>query len=475
MSPAQILAILRARWWIAVLVLIVTVAATVGVTMRTPKMYTANAVLIVDTKPDPVSSMMFGGMASPLFMATQVEIIQSDRVAARVVRNLKLVQNPQVREQWVTATEGKIAIETWLGEMFQKAMLVQPGRASSVLNLTYRAPDPDFAAALANAFAQAYLETGLEMRVDPAKKYSDFFDVRSKDAREKLEAAQTKLSTFQQDKGVITTDERLDIENAKLNTLSSQLVALQALASESGVRQAQAQRGSVDEMQEVMGSSIISGLKGELSRSELRLQEMSNRLGDNHPQVVEVKLSIEGLKTKIETETRRATSSVGVSANINRQRVAELRASLETQRTKLLQMKGMRDEGAVLARDVESAQRAYDAVVGRLNQSTLESTATLSNVSVLTPATPPQLPSSPQLGKAAGASVLVGLMLGLGLAFGIELLDRRVRTKDDVSAAMGGLAVLGVLPKPAGRKLLGGKRATPEQARMVSRLPAPAN
>ena len=71
--------------------------------------------------------------------------------------------------------------------------------------------------------------------------------------------------------------------------------------------------------------------------------------------------------------------------------------------------------------------------------------------------------------------MLVGLMLGLGLAFGIELLDRRVRTKDDVSAAMGGLAVLGVLPKPAGRKLLGGKRATPEQARMVSRLPAPAN
>ena len=472
MSLGQIVAIFRARWWIALLVLIATVAGTVLYTQRLPKMYTANAMMIIDTKPDPVSAMMYGGMASPLFMATQVEIIQSDRVAARVVRNLRLAQNPQVREQWMAATEGRLSIEVWLAEMFQRSMIVRPSPQSSVLTLSYRAPDPQFASALANAFVQAYLETGLEMRVDPAKQYSSFFDVRVKDAREKLEAAQAKVSSFQQEKGVITTDERLDIETAKLNELNSQLISLQAIASESGVRQAQAQGGSADQMQEVMGSGVISGLKAELSRSEIRLQEMSNRLGDNHPQVVEAKLSIDGLKSKIEAETRRATSSVGVSASINRQRVAELRGALEAQRNKLLRMKGMRDEGAVLARDVESAQRAYDAVVTRLNQSTLESQATLSNVSVLNPATPPQEPSSPQLVKATLASVLVGVLAGLSLAFGIELLDRRVRTKEDVTAAMGGLTVLGVLPKPARRMLLG--RPTPVLQRMMGRLPAPA-
>ena len=473
MSFGQIIAIFRVRWWIALLVLVVTVAATVGYTMQTPKLYTASAAMIVDTKPDPVSTL-FGGMASPLFLATQIEIIQSDRVAARVVRNLKLAQNPQVREQWIAATKGQGNIETWLAEMFQRAMLVKPSPQSSILTIFYRAPDPQFAAALANAFVQAYIETGLEMRVDPAKKYTDFFDTRVKDAREKLEAAQAKVSSFQQEKGVITTDERVDIENAKLNELSSQLVSLQQLAAESGVRQTTAQGSSADGMQEVMGSAVISGLKGELSRSEIRLQEMSNRLGDNHPQVVEAKLAIDGLKGKIDVETRRATSSVGVSANINRQRVAELRGALEAQRNKLLRMKSMRDEAAVLARDVESAQRVYDAVVGRLNQSTLESQATLSNVSVLTPATPPAEPSSPALMKATGASLIVGVILGLALAFGIELLDRRVRTKEDVTEAMGGLTVLGVLPKPARRKLIGGRRPTPVQQRMMGRLPAPA-
>ena len=474
MSVSQIIAILRARWWVAVLVLVVAVAGTGLYTKSMPKMYTASAMLIVDSKPDPVSAMMFGGMASPVFMATQVDVMQSERVAMRVVRNLKLAENPQVRAQWLADTQGKGSVEAWLAETFQKALKVEPARQSSVIAVSYKAPDPQFAAGLANAFVQAYLETSLEMRVDPAKQYSSFFDTRAKDARENVERAQAKVSSYQKDKGIIATDERLDIETARLSELSSQLVSMQAVASESGSRQTQAQGESADRMQEVLNNSLISGLKGELSRNEVKLQELSARLGDNHPQVIEAQVNIAGLKSKIDAETRRVSSGVGVSATINRQRVAEVRAALEAQRAKVLRMKSMRDEGAVLARDVESAQRAYDAVVARLNQSTLESQATLSNVHILTPATPPLEPSSPQVGKTTLVSVIVGAFLGFGLALLIELLDRRVRTKEDVSAAMGGLAVLGVLPKPSGYGLLGGRRASLAGQRMVGRLPAPA-
>ena len=473
MNLAQALAILRARWWVALLVLILTVAGTVAVMMNRPKMYTAHAAMVVDTKPDPVSAMMYGGMASPLFMATQVDVIKSDRVANRVVRNLRLADNPQVRQQWMEATGGTASIDTWLAETFQKRMTVTPSPQSSVLTLSYQAPDPQFASALANAFVQAYLETNLELRVDPAKQYSTFFDNRAKEARERLELAQTTLSKYQKDKGIVATDERLDIENSRLAELSSQLVAMQAVSSESGSRQAQAQGGSADRMQEVLNSGLVSGLTSEVLRSEAKLQEMSSRLGDNHPQVVEAKANIASLRSKIDSETKRVTSGVGVSANINRQRVAEVRAALDAQRTKMLTMKGMRDESSVLVRDVETAQRAYDAVVQRFNQSSLESQATLSNVNVLTPATPPLEPSTPPPLKIALMSILGGAALGLAAALALEMLDKRVRTKGDASAAMGGLAVLGVLPKPAARKLLGGKRPSLSQQRMVGRLAPP--
>jgi len=473
MNLHQALAILRARWWVALLVLLLTAAGTVAYMVTKPKLYTASAAMVVDTKPDPVSAMMYGGMASPLFMATQVDVIKSDRVANRVVRNLKLAENPQVRAQWLEATGGTASIDTWLAETFQKRMSVTPSPQSSVLTVSYQAPDPQFAAALANAFVQAYLQTNLELRVDPAKQYSAFFDNQAKEARERLEAAQARLSAYQKTKGIIATDERLDIENARLAELSSQLVALQAVASESGSRQAAAQGASADRIQEVLNSGLVSGLRAEMLRNEANLQQLSERLGDNHPQVQEAKANIAALRAKIESETRRVTSGVSVSANINRQRVAEVRAALEAQRNKMLTMKGQRDESSVLVRDVETAQRAYDAVVTRFNQSSLESQATLSNVNVLTPATPPLEPSTPSPFKIGLMALLGGAALGIAAALLLEMLDKRVRTKEDASAAMGGLAVLGVMPRPATKRLLGGQRASLSQQRMVGRLAPP--
>jgi polysaccharide biosynthesis transport protein len=165
---------------------------------------------------------------------------------------------------------------------------------------------------------------------------------------------------------------------------------------------------------------------------------------------------------------------VGVSANINRQRVAEVRAALEAQRNKMLTMRGQRDESSVLVRDVETAQRAYDAVVARFNQSSLESQATLSNVNVLTPATPPLEPSTPPALKLAVVALLGGIGLGIAAAIGLEMLDRRVHTKEDASSAMGGLPMLGVMPKPKAKLLRGNKQVLLTQRRVVGQVAPPS-
>lgn len=448
MSFGQFFAILKARRWVAMAMLGIVVVLTLVVSLLLPKQYLATASVVVDFKPDPVSAMLYQGAASPAFTATQVDVIQSDRVAQRVVRNLKLTESAQVREQWQDATNGQGSIEQWLADQFQRNMDVKPSRESNVISVSYKAPDPRFAAALANAFVQAYMETSLELRVDPARQYSAFFDTRVKESREALERAQTKLSDYQRAKGIIASDERLDVENSRLNELSSQLVAIQAIASESSSRQSQAQ-GSGDRMQEVLGNSLIQSLKADLSRAESKLQELNAKLGESHPQVVEAKASIDTLRSRIESETRRVTGGVGVSANINRQREAELRASIEAQRKKLLEMKAVRDEGAVLVRDVESAQRAYEGIVARFNQTTLESQTTQSNVNVLTPASPPLEPSSPRVVLNMLLAIFLGTLLAAIAVVGLELRDRRVRSVADIGSGLG-LPVLGVLPTPQG-------------------------
>ena len=471
MNLTQFLSILKARWWVAALVFLLTVGTTLAVSLWLPKQYTATSTVVIDVKPDPIAGQ-FAGMLSPSYMATQVDVIRSDRVAQRVVRNLKLADNAQLRAEWLEATGGTGDIEAWISSRFKPNMDVKPSRESNVISVSYAAPDPGFAAALANAFVQGYIDTALDLKVDPAKQYSNFFDLRAKDAREALEKAQARLSAFQREKGIIATDERLDVENARLSELSSQLVMLQALAAESGSRQAQAQGPAGDRIQEVLGSGLISQLKADLSRNEARLQELSARLGDNHPQVIESKANINALRSRLDLETKRVTGGVGVTATINRQREAEVRASLDAQRSKLLRLKAVRDEGAVLVREMENAQRAYEAVLVRLNQTSLESQATQGNIFVLGKATPPGGPSSPKVLLNTALSVVIGALLAIGAVLALELLDRRVRAFEDLTTALG-LPVLGVMPKPTASFKLGKQRLSLMQQRLVTSLPAP--
>ncbi len=448
MSFAQFLAILRARRIAAAAVFVVVLLVTAVISLVLPKQYTATASVVADNRLDPIVGALAQANA-PSFVATQIDVILSDRVALKVVSNLKLDQNPQIRQQWQDDTQGAGAIDVWLAESFQKRLVVKPSRESNVITVSFTAPDPKFAAGIANAFVQAYLQTSLELRVDPAKQYSSFFESRAKDARDALEVAQNKLSNYQQSSGIVATDERLDVENARLAELSSQLVGIQAVASESGSRNAQAAT-SAERLPEVLNNALVGSLKAELARNEARMQELGSRLGDSHPAVQELKANIADSRDKLQQEIRRITGSLGVNNTVNRQRESEIRAALSAQRDKVLKLKASRDEVAVLQRDVESAQRAYDAVTSRLTQSSLESQTTQSNISVLTTATPPLQHSSPRLFLNLALATVVGLLLAVAAAIGAEQLDRRLRCQEDIGAALG-LPVLGVMLKPGSR------------------------
>ncbi len=470
MTFSQFLSILKARWLSALLVLVLTVGTTVGVSLLLPKNYTASAAVVLDVRsPDPIAGMVLGAMAMPAYMATQVDIIQSDRVAQRVVQGLRMTENAQTRQQWLEATEGKGNFDAWLADNIKKKLDVKPSRESNVININYTNPDPRAAAAIANAFVRAYMDISIGLRISPAKQYNEFFDARSKELREAVEKAQAKLSDYQKTHGILATDERFDIENQRLNELNSQLVALQALSAESTSRQAQA-KSSADQLHDVINNPVVAGLRADQSRQEARLQELSARLGDAHPQVVELKANITELRSRLETETRRVSGSVGVTNTINKQREAEIRASLEAQRSKVLALKQQRDEVVVLQREVETAQRSYDQVVQRLSQTNLESQNTQTNISVLTPASEPADHSSPKILLNTLLSVFLGTLLAVGFALVRELMDRRVRSLDDLSEGLG-LPVLGSLPRPMRGSRSSGPLLLPSN--VMARLPSP--
>jgi len=462
MNPQQLLLILRARYKVALLLLLATVALTAVVSAHLPRQYTAATTLVVDIRaPDPVSAML----RQPSNMATQEDIIKSDRVARRVVRVLKLEENPVVQQQWRDATQGKGQLDVWLGELLQKRLTVSPPRRdSNILTIEYTATDPAFAAAVANAYSQAYVEVAVELKVEPAKQYARWFATQGKAQREQLEKAQAQLSEFQQKRGIVAKDETLDTETARLSELSTQLTQVQAMTADARSKQ----RSGADTLPELLGNPVIAGLRTEIARLEARLKDAGGNLGKNHPRYRSMESELAELKQKLESETRHVAKGYSTSGSVGSDKERELRTAIEAQKKKLLELRSERDQLAVLQRDVDAAKNAYDAVTTRYLQSSLESQATQTNVFLLTPAVEPLEPSSPKVARYMLMSVLFGALLGVGVAFGCEFLDRRVRGVDDL-AEMLQLPVLALIPS------LPAQRPAPRLAALRSRsaLPSP--
>ncbi|MBA4261276.1 MAG: chain length determinant protein EpsF [Comamonadaceae bacterium] len=431
MTPTQFFLILRARWWVAVLVFLVTVGSTAVFTLSQPKKYTASAAVVVDVKsPDPVTGMMLTGMMAPGYMATQVDIINSDRVAKTVVSTFGLDRNPNVRAQWQQATEGKGTPLDWLAGTLRRELDVVPSRESNVINIGFTGSDPAFAAAIANAFARAYIDVNLELRVNPAREYAKFFEDQTKSARERLEAARKALSDYQQTNRITAADERLDHETTRLNEISSQLTQIQAQTTDS---QSKRDRGAnSDTVAEVIQNPVINGLKADIARLEGNLKEIGTNFGQNHPQMLSMRSEIDTLRAQLASETRKITSSIDTTYEVSRQREGQLRAALAAQKDRVLLLNRQRDEIQLLRSELDSAQRQFEMVSARASQTNIESQTNQTNISLLNPATAPIEPSSPQVIFNLLASVFLGTLLGLALVLMLELINRRIRSTEDL-------------------------------------------
>lgn len=441
MTLTQFLVILRARWWVIVLTLAVVVGTTVTVSLLMPKKYTAAAQVIVDVKsPDPIAGIILPAQLMPGYMATQMDIIASQKVALRVVDKLRISENPQAVEQWREVTEGQGSIRHYFADLLLKHLEVKPARESSVVSIIYGGVDPRFAATVANEFARAYIDTNIELRVEPARQSAAWFDEQTRQLRANVDRAQNRLTEYQRNKGIVSADERLDVETAKLQELNSQATQLASVAVESTKRQAMARealaRGGVGELPDVIANPLVSQLKVDQARLEGKLKEQSAILGTNHPEIQKIRQELESNRARIAHEANVVAGSLTKIAEVNNQREAETRAALERQRAKVLHIKQARDELTVLQRDLENAHRSYDAIAQKLNQKSLESQAIQANVLLLDLAQPPLEPSRPKLLLNSTVAAVAGSILGVLTAMLLELAQRRVRSIVDLQSAI---------------------------------------
>jgi chain length determinant protein EpsF len=456
----QYILALKARKKAFTTVLVVTVVTAVVVALLLPKRYDATASVLIDARDE--QTMSPRGM-SPReragYIFTQMDLIQSGKVANKVVRDLKLAQSPGVREEWERDTGGLGSIEDWIAANLLEKLKVDSG-ASNIITIKYSSSDAAKSAAVANAFAKAFLDVALEMRTAPSREAAAWFDDQLKGLRSDLTSAQAKLSAYQKEKGVVGVEERMDVEFTRLAELSGELNRQRTATLDAQTRYKQAQDMiaggvSLEAFPEVLANGYIITVKSALQAAEQRLQEQSEVLGQNHPTYQRTAAEVQGLKERLKAEANKVVTGLGNAVAQSQKRVQELQSNLAAQQDRIMKMREARVDMAVLTRDLENAQRAYDGALTRAIAVKVDSKVRQTNLAMLTPALEPLKPAFPKVGLISALAVLIGLLLAAGVVYVLEYLDRRVRSRTDLESRLA-VPSLGMLSRwtPAGARLL---------------------
>jgi chain length determinant protein EpsF len=466
MDLSQFLLALHARRKAFMLALVATIIAALAVALIMPKKYVGQATVIVDARDEQAIVPSRGGVSlseRAAYVATQVELVQSGRVATQVARDLNLAQNAELREAWQDDTGGVGPIDVWIGNLLLTKLKVS-NSVSNLITIEYSNKSPKVAASIANGFAKAYLDVVLELRNQPVREASQWFDEQLGGMRNQVMQAQNKLTAFQKQKGILVADEHLDIDTARLTELNTQMLAARTAFydAQSKYKQASdlvASGGSPDAMADVMASPAVAAVKLDLARAESLLQTASTDLGPNHPVYMKYSSEVKALREKLSNEMKKVVATLNNAMQQAQKREQEIKVAVDAQQARIMQAKDVRVELAAMTRDVENAQRNYDTVLTRAMTTRLESRARQGDATLLTPAVEPPLPAQPKIPLIAALSVVLGLLIAAAMVYLLETLDRRVRSRSDLEARLA-VPSLGRLSKwqPTGGRLLAAPR-----------------
>jgi uncharacterized protein involved in exopolysaccharide biosynthesis len=415
-SLRQFLLALRARFRVFAVALAAVVLAATAASLLMPKSYRATVSLLVDAKDEQSMGDALRALGLPQehlsYLQTQADILASPKVARRVVEQLKLPQDPLALRTLGVAAPQSPRVEDQLVDRLLHMLKVETSQ-SSVIQATVACADPRLAATIANAFAAAYVNTMLELRVAPTREAAAWFDEQLKSLRANLEDAQRKLSADQH------------AEQVQLAQHPERL-------------------------SQVRDDVFIQQLRADLLHGEEKLRELSNQYGVNHP-VYQRQLSENlELRSRLQSELRKVAAGVASSDGQRPLRAAPGQPAMDPAQIRTLE--------PVLQHDVESAERAYDTALQRYFSSQVDSRASQTNVAVLSPAAVPLQAYRPNLRLNLALAVVTGFTLGCALVAFIERQDARVRCVEDLTSAVQVplLAVLsgegrraGLLPQPA--------------------------
>ncbi|HUF47148.1 MAG TPA: polysaccharide biosynthesis tyrosine autokinase [Vicinamibacterales bacterium] len=474
------LRILSKRRWIAGLMfLVVFVYGSVTSLKKTP-IYEASTQLLIDVemrRANSLSSVLQDNNSwyDDDFYQTQYRILQSRALAWRTIQALGLAKPPPASAapqaagpdrgvfEWLAGLVGAPArIEppagdetTWQSQQvdaFLGGLQIEPVRQSRLVNVRYRSPDPLMASRAANAVAEAYRDQGLSMRLLASKETNEFLGQRLEDQRLKVQQAEEALQAFKERYGAVAvSDGQSRIQVQKLTDLSGELTQarLERIEKEALYQQlakAQGNPAAIDTFPAIVNNQVIQRTRADIATLESQdAQLVARNLGPNFGERVAIASQLDNKRRELDTQITQVVDSVRTEYEVARARETSLEEQYAMQTSESLSVDRQGISYLALEREATSARQLFDNLMLRAQETGVTGEYRGSNVQVVDVAEVPRSPILPNTRRDITFALMAGLVLAIGLAFGLEYLDNRIKTPDEIKLHLG-LPFLGLVP-----------------------------
>jgi len=463
--------IIRKHQWMVLATLVVLVAiVSIGTFMSRP-VYRAEAKIEIGKETERVLAgqrimeVETANVFNPFYLQTQVDILRSRDIARRVIQRLNLGSHEDFKTKELDSLPENEK-DVRIVNTFQGRYDVSVGRQSRVVSVSFDAYSPKLAAEVANSVAAEYITWSMESRLQGLGTTREFLTKRVAEAQDELRKSEESYSRYLTDRRIISLDERGNIALARTEELNRQLAELENERRTAEALYKRSREVSADELTPVISDPTVQALTRELGRLRQELANLSARYQSGYPAVRQVQDQVVQLEKQLSEARQRIVKNIETQYQVARSREADLRSALSQSKGETIQQNRESTELNLLKQKVETDRKNYEDLLNRLRQAEVESDFRPANMRIVQSAEVPIVPVKPNKLLNIGLSILIGLSLGIGMAFFVEYLNNTINTAEDIERfiqlpALGAIPSLQTLTRKR-QKLLTGNRGNGE-------------
>ncbi len=435
----------RHRWKMIAFILICTVATLVISTRITP-IYESTATIDVDRQtPQGVigqESVRNTINDSDQFLATQIKLIQSDSVLRPVAEKYSLLEK---EEQAGQAISPKSPVRSEDAPVLLPNLKVTRPPSTYLLLVSYRSPDPQLAADVANSITHSYLEHTYNIRIRSSASLSSFMEKQLEELRAKMERSSMALSHFERELNVINPEERTSILSARLLQLNTEFTNAQADRVRRDAMFQSVKGGSMEALQTSAQGEDLRRLTDKLTDAQESFVQIKEHYGANHPEYRKSAAKVAEIQRALEATRKNIQSRVEIELQQALNRESMLQKEVGTTKTELDKLNSRSFEYQALKREAEADKKLYEELVRKIKEAGINAGFQNSSVRLADPARPGFLPVFPNIKLNLALALLLSTVFAFAAAIVSDLLDNTIRDPEQVSRTLN-TEVIGSLP-----------------------------